>query len=154
MAYCTIADVKKVLDATLYTYGGHVDDEIEWAETEIDAKLGGHYILKFDDAANYASTPVQIVWIAAHLAAFRLWDQAVSLEGQADDTAAARWRKMAFDMMDKLISGDMTLTLSDGSVVSASGATDSPRFYPEGTRDKASSDANLPWFTRAQATEW
>lgn len=154
MAYCTIADVKNVLKDELFEYGKDVASEIAWAEAEIDSKLGQQFALKFDDTDVYASTPVQITWIAAHLTAFRLWDQVVLLEGQSDDTAAGRWRKMAFDSMDALLEGTMTLTLEDGTVISAAGGTTAPRFYPSGTRTKADSADNLPWFKRAQAGEW
>lgn len=153
MAYCTIADVKNVLLESLYTYGANVDDQIAFAESEIDSILGGVYALPFDDASLYASVPVQIEWAAALLAAFKCWDEVVPLEGQKDDTAAARWRKMALDRLTQIAEGDARLTLADGTVVTDLSTT-APRFYPGGVKEKADEGDNTPMFTRAQAGEW
>ncbi len=153
MAYCDIADVKKVLKDDLFEYGTDVDDQIAWAEGIIDSTLGGHFELKFDAVANYATVPVQVEWAAAHLAAYKLWDRQVPLEGQTSDTAAQTWHDEAMQLMTDLISGDKVLTLADGTIVTGKD-TGSMRFYPDGARTKADADDNVPFSTRARAHEW
>jgi len=154
MAYCTIADVKKVLTTDFYTYGAEVDDQIAWAEGEIDSVLGGHYSLPFDDTGTYSEVPVQIIWAASHLAAAKLWDEKTPLEGQTTDTRADEWRDAAMARLEKVSSGDEALTYLDGTVIFPNLATTHPRFYPSGVKDKADNADNKPFFTRAQAGEW
>lgn len=153
MAYATADDVKKVLGSNSANYPSDIEDQQEFSEGIVDGALAGVYDLRFDDATKYASVPVQIKWIAALLVAWRLWDKATVLEGQADDTAAAKWRSEAYEMLEKLRMGEMRLTLEDGTVV---GSPDNalPRSYPEGVRDKADSADNNPLFTRDQAGKW
>lgn len=152
MAYAAIADAKKILKEDYFTYPANVDDEEEFASSYIDGRLAGHYPLPFDDTSQYSAVPTQIKWIAAHLIAYKLWDQVVPLEGQNDDTAAARWKKLADDWLDRLRDREELLVLDDGTVIDFSDS--SIRFYPSGTRDKADSDDNTPFSTRAQAHNW
>lgn len=153
MAYADVANVKKVLKDTLYSYPASIEDELEFAEAYVNGRLAGHYPLTFDDTSLYTSVPRQIKWITSYLVAYKLWDFVVPLEGQTDDTAAARWKKLADDWLDRLVAGDETLILDDGTlvVISNSGA---PRFYPSGIKEKADSADNEPWFTRSQVGEW
>lgn len=152
MAYVELADVKKILKDSLFDYPGSITDEVEFAEAYINGKLAGHYPLRFDDTAHYATVPTQIRWIAAHLVAYKLWDHVVPLEGQSDDTAAGRWKKLADNWLESIISRDESLVLLDGTIVTVS--NEGLRFYPSGTRTKADSSDNDPYFTRAQAHEW
>lgn len=152
MAYAVIADVQNVLKDKLYRYPDEIDSEIEYAESRINSALAGHYDLKFDDPANYATVPVEIKWITSLLTAWRLWDQVTILEGQKDDTAAQRWHDEAMEWLDCLKAGACRLTLDDGTLISLP-STQSPRFYPGGVKDKADGDDNVPYFTRAQGQE-
>lgn len=153
MTYATADDVKKVLGSDKTKYPSDLSDQHEYAEGIIDGVLAGVYALRFDDTDNYATVPVQIKWVAAQLVAWALWDKATILEGQTDDTAASRWRTMALETLEMLRLGDMRLTLEDGTLVGTS-ENALPRSYPDGVRDKASSDDNDPLFTRAQAGKW
>jgi hypothetical protein len=153
LAYVTYDEVKVILANDLIQYPDQIDNHIEYAEAKIDSRLLGSFDLRFDDVSLYDSVPVQIKWIAALLVGWRLWDQATPLEGQQDSTAGTRWKREAEDWLKCLVKGDCGLTLDDGTLI---GTSDSmlPRAYPTGTRDKAPSAANVPWFTRAQAHEW
>lgn len=152
VAYLAVGDVKKVLKDDIFNYPADIASEIEFAETYINGRLAGHYPLPFDDTAIYTTVPTQIKWIAAHLVAYKLWDQVVPLEGQLSDTAAARWKKLADDWLDRLVALEELLVLEDGTAIDVSNP--SLRYYPSGVRDKADSDDNVPFFSRADAHEW
>ncbi len=152
MAYVVLADVKKILKDSLFNYPADIASEFEFAETYINGRLAGHYPLPFDDTGTYASVPTQIKWIAAHLVGYKLWDGVVALEGQTSDTAAARWKKLADDWLDRLVALEELLVLADGTVITITNG--SLRFYPSGIRDKAASTDNVPMFKRADAHEW
>jgi phage gp36-like protein len=154
VAYATTADVKKILKDTIFEYSVDIDEELDYATTFIDSALSGHFVLPFDDVTQYATVPVQIKWIAAYLVAYKLWDSQVSLEGQTDDTAAGRWLQTAKDWLAAIRDGEMALTLADGTAVTSGETSGTPRFYPSGTRTKAASEDNDPFFTRAQAHDW
>lgn len=153
MAYADFDDVKKVLKINLIQYPDDISDEVEFAEAMVDSHLAGNFALRFDDVANYASVPVQIKWITALLVGWRLFDPATALEGQTRSSAGERWKKAAEDWLECLATGACRLTLADGTIVDATESS-LPRSYPSGTRDKALSDDNDPWFTRAQAGQW
>lgn len=153
MPYATFDDVKKILKTSYIQYPDDIGDEIEFAEAMVDSHLAGHLALRFDDTAKYATVPIQIKWITALLVGWRLFDTVTILEGQVDQTAGTKWKKEAEDWLDCLVSGDCRLTLEDGTLIDAT-TSSLPRSYPAGTRDKASSDDNEPYFTRAQAGQW
>ena len=153
MAYATISDIQKILGTESANYPDDILDQLDFAEGIIDSALAGSYALRFDDTDNYTSVPVQIKWVAALLVAWRLWDKATVLEGQADDTAAAKWKEEAHEWLKKIKNGMMRLTLSDGTLVENSSSA-LPRSFPDGVRDKAKPEDNKPMFTRAQAGKW
>lgn len=148
MPYTTIADVKTVLKPELFDYPADVDDEILWAESEVNSVLGSVYQLRFDDATKYDSVPEQVRWATALLTAYRLWDRAVALEGQQDDTAAEKWRAAAMATLTALKDGDTQLTLADGTVITTTSGG-SPIRYPD-----YSSETGYPFFKRENAHEW
>lgn len=155
MAYAAIADVKNVLRDAHFSYPSDISAQLDYAEAQVNSKLGGRYALPFDDTSLYTSVPVQIKWITSYLVAYKLWDEVTLIEGQQNDTAAQRWLQHAMEWLDRIASGDERLTYSDGSLVDLpAGASGAPRFYPSGIRDKADSEDNEPYFTRAQAHEW
>ena len=153
MPYAVLADIKKILSDEFYDFGTEVDSEIEFAEAIIDSYLGGVYLLKFDDVARYTSVPTAIRWIAAFLAAWRLFDLSTVLEGTTDATAADRWKMKAMEWLQAIKEGSSSLVLDDGTLVALPMST-LIRSYPSGVRDKAPSNDNDPMFTRAQAGEW
>lgn len=152
MAYVTIDKIQNVLSVDFAAYANSVDTEIGWAESEIDSLLGGHYSTPFDDTSLYSAVPPTIEWIAALLTGWKIWDAKTVLEGVEDDTAAGRWKEMAYKAIAELKSGERTLINVDGTTVSKT--TSGPRFYPSGVKEKADSADNLPYFKRAQAGEW
>lgn len=155
MAYTDIETIRHVLDDAFATYPPNIDSLTEYAQTEIDSKLVGRFPVPFDDTSKYpGGVPVLIKWIASYLAGYKLWDQRTVLEGSVSDTAAARWKAMADLMIDELRSGDRDLVDASGVIIDPSGSPSAPRFYPSGVRDKAPSQDNVPYFTRAQAGEW
>lgn len=153
MAYVDLAGIKKVLKDNLFDYPADISNEIEFAESYINGRLAGHYPLRFDDVTKYPTVPLQIKWITAHLVGYKLWDSVVPLEGQDDDTAAGRWKKLADDWLSRLAEQDELLVLEDGTVIEITSGS-ALRFYPTGIREKASSEDNVPFFTRADAHKW
>ncbi len=152
MVYAAVKDVKKVLKDSLLNYPASIVDEVEFARTYIHGRLAGHYPLPFDATELYASVPVQVKWISAHLTGYKLWDLVVALEGQTSDTAAARWKQLADDWLMRIASLEELLILADGTVIAIS--NNSLRSYPSGVRTKAKDVDNVPFFTRADAHEW
>ncbi len=152
MVYVVLTDVKKVLKDSILNYPSSIADEIDFARTYIHGRLAGHYPLPFDDTALYATLPTQIKWISAHLVGYKLWDLVVALEGQTSDTAAARWKKLADDWLDRIAALEELLVLADGTLIAISNS--SLRSYPSGVRTKADDDQNVPYFKRADAHEW
>lgn len=152
MAYATYEDIKNILKNNFIQYPDDITEELEYAEAEIHSALAGHYPLRFDDTALYAAVPVQIKWITALLVGWRLFDSVTVLEGQTDAIAGKRWHKDATYWLKRLGSGDSRLTTEDGTLIESESSL--PRSYPAGTRDKAPSIDNEPWFTRAQAGNW
>lgn len=154
MALVTITECQDVLSTDFVTYPADIDSEEDFAEAIINGHLGGIYELPFDDVSLYASVPPLIKWIAAHLVGYKLWDQRVVLEGQADDTAAQRWYNWAMDRLEKLRAGDIVLLDGSNVLITSNGSGSGPRFYPGGVKTKADEEDNTPWFTRAQAGNW
>ena len=152
MAYATFDEVKKILKTNFMQYPDDITYELEYAEAEVHSYLSGHYPLRFDDATKYSEVPVQIKWITSLLVGWRLFDTVTVLEGQTDAIAGKRWHKDGINWLKALASGSARLTMEDGTLIESESSL--PRSYPSGTRDKASSENNDPWFTRAQAGQW
>jgi hypothetical protein len=152
VAYATFEEVKKILKTSYLQYPDDITDEIEFAEATVHSHLAGHFDLRFDDVAKYASVPIQIKWITSLLVGWRLIDPVVTLEGGTDKAPGKGWYDEAVAWLKCLASGDCRLTLEDGTLIDTESSL--PRSYPAGTRDKADSENNEPWFTRAQAGQW
>ena len=150
--YAALSDVKKVLKDSLFNYPASIADEVEFARTYLHGRMAGRYPLPFDDTSLYTTVPVQIKWISAHLIGYKLWDLVVALEGQTSDTAAARWKQLADDWLDRIANLEELLVLTDGTVIAIS--NNSIRSYPSGVRTKAKDVDNVPYFKRADAHEW
>lgn len=154
MSYITVTEVERLLRADFIQYPEDIDEHHEYGQAMVDGRLGGHYVLPFDDVATYATVPRQIEQIMAWFIGASLWDQATTLEGAVEDDQAERWRTEAGEWLAYIISGDMALTTDAGLVIVSISDSGGVRSYPTGLRDKADDDQNVPLFTRAQAGEW
>lgn len=153
MAYVGLDFIKNVLRDDYLIYPADMASYMNFAETEINAKLVGVYPIPFDDIVFYAEVPALIQWIAAYLVGYKLYDERTSLS-DIDNPAGQRWWDMAQNWLNGIVEGTYLLHLPDGTIVDSPGSTLGPSSYPSGVRDKAPSTENVPYFTRAQAGEW
>lgn len=151
--YTTLDFVKKVLRDDFLTYPQEMAPYYDFAEAEINARLLGTYDIPFDNIALYPDVPVLIQWIAAYLIGYKLYDEHTALEN-LENHRGHQWWAMAQLWLTGLVEGTHLLHLADGTVVVTLGSTTSPRFYPNGVREKAPSTDNLPFFKRSQVGEW
>lgn len=87
------------------------------AESIVDGKLARRYTVPF------SPTPPLVETLSTDIAAYRLWTQRLSPRKGADDEEKTNALKEALALLDELADGTMTLTSSDGSVVSERSTT-------------------------------
>lgn len=151
--YAPLDFVKRILRDDFLTYPQDMGLYYDFAEAEINSRLLGTYTIPFTANPPYTDVPMLIQWITAYLVGYKIYDEMTALEN-LENHRGHQWWAMAQLWLSGLVEGTHLLHLADGTVVVSLGSTTSPRFYPNGVRDKAPSADNLPLFTRSQVGEW